>query len=201
MEKRIYNELPPILWTVKRHGFVVFEDDDYDLNIIGIRNVESPSDNRFDDKIVISYRLGAQWVTEEAPITTDPGRYWLTKPDYQPCAVYYHPQQARGAYKLGKHRGKYEALVQIQPVWFWRDANKDEHADYSGQKQRGKIGLNIHRSSTREGGSAFVDRWSAGCQVFADPDDYKRFIELCKLQVETLGYRTFTYTLIPNTEL
>lgn len=30
-----YNELPPILWNVKKHGFAIFEDGDYDLNIIG----------------------------------------------------------------------------------------------------------------------------------------------------------------------
>lgn len=201
MEKRTYGELPPILWTVQRHGFIVFEDDDYDLNIIGIRNVTEPTDNRFDDKIVVAYRLNGKWVTEEAPITTDPGRYWLQKPDYKPCAVYVHPQQARGAYKIGKHRGKYKALVQCQPVWFWRDGNKDEHADYTGRKHKDIIGLNIHRSSSRDGGSKYVDKWSAGCQVFADPEDYNRFIELCELQVQHLGYRTFTYTLIPNTEL
>ena len=201
MKVRKHEDLPPILWNVKRHGYVIFEDGDYDLNIIGVRNIVSPQDNLFDDTIVIAYRLDGEWVTEEARITTDPGRYWLTKPDYKPCAVYAHPQQARGAYKLGKHRGKYKALVQHQPVWFWRDGNKDEHADNTGEKFKDRIGLNIHRSSTREDGSYFVDQWSAGCQVFQNVQDYNRFIELCELQVESLGYRTFTYTLITNEEV
>lgn len=201
MKIRIYDDLPPILWNVKRHGFAIFDDGDYDLNIIGIRNIVDPQPNIFDDEIAIVYPLNGSWVEERAPFTTDPGRYWLQKPEYKPCAVYYHPQQARGAYKIGLHRGKYKALTQHRAVKYWRDANKDEHADYSGEIYRSIIGLNIHRSSTKQGGSAYVDRWSAGCQVFQNTDDYDRFIELCDLQVQNLGYRTFTYTLITNEEV
>jgi len=197
MIKRTHDELPDILWTVKKHGFVVFEDGDYDLNIIGVRNVINPQPNRFDDKIIIAYMLDGQWITEEADFTTDPGRYWLQKPDYKPCAVYYHPQQARGAYKIGQHRG-YRALKQVQKVKYWRDGDKGEHANYEGHVYKDLIGLNIHRSSLREGGSTYVDKWSAGCQVFQNNNDFQRFLELCDMQIKHLGYRTFTYTLITN---
>lgn len=200
MIKQYHDQLPNILNVVKQHGFVIFDDGDYDLNIIGIRNVKNPKDNLFDDEIVIAYRLNEKWITETAAFTTDPGRYWLTKPDYKACAVYYHPQQARGAYKIDLHRG-YKALRQIQPVQFWRDTNKDEHANYEGAIHKGLIGLNIHRSSTNKGGSTYVDRWSAGCQVFQNNDDFQRFLELCENQIKSLGYRTFTYTLISNKEL
>ena len=74
MIKKFYDELPPILWTVKSYGFKIFEDGDYDLNIIGIRNVIDPKDNQFDDLMIIAYPLEGKWVTEEAQITTDPGR-------------------------------------------------------------------------------------------------------------------------------
>ena len=200
MIRREHEELPDILWVVKKHGFIVFEDGDYDLNIIGIRNVTNPQDNQFDDKIVIAYLEDGKWITEEAAITTDPGRYWLQKADYKPCAVYYHPQQARGAYKIGQHK-TYEALKQIYAVRFWRDGDKDEHAEYSGTVYKDLIGLNIHRSSLREGGSSYVDKWSAGCQVFQNNDDFQRLLELCKLQIKHLGYKTFTYTLISNEEV
>jgi hypothetical protein len=201
MKQRHHDDLPEILWSVKRHGFAIFEEGDYNLNIIGIRNTANPQPNEFDDFLVVAYKREGEWITEEFSITTDPGRYWLQKPDYKPCAVYYHPQQARGAYKIGKHRGQYVALVQAKPVKFWRDADKDDHATYSGRIHEDRIGLNIHRSSTRENGSKYVDRWSAGCQVFADPADFARFMTLCDRQVRWTGYRSFTYTLISNEEI
>ena len=200
MIKEEHDEYPEVLKAVEKHGFLVFNDGDYDLNIIGIRNVKSPKNNQFDDEIVIAYTINGKWFTEKAEITTDPGRYWLQKPDYKPCAVYYHPQQARGAYKIGLHHD-YEALKQIQPVQFWRDGNKDNHADYSGVVYKDIIGLNIHRSTIKEGGSTFVNKWSAGCQVFQNNEDFQRLLELCKNQINSLGYRTFTYTLISNKDL
>jgi len=193
-----YDDLPPILWTVKSYGFVIFEDGDYDLNIIGIRNVTNAKPNQFDDILIVAYKLNGKWVTEEAQITTDPGKYWLTKPNYKACAVMYHPQQARGVYTIRKHRGKYEALCQWRPMKFWRDTNKDEHVNYSGKVHTGAIGLNIHKSSSLPSGSFYVNKWSAGCQVFKYEKDFNRLMELAKLQIEHLNYRTFTYTLIPN---
>lgn len=193
-----YDEIPPILKKVLDHGFVIFQDGDYDLNIVGVRNLNSKLDNQFDDKLIVAYRLKSKWITEEFIITTDPGRYWLTKKDYKACAIYKHPQQARGAYKIGNHRG-YEACVQRHPVEFWRDSNKDEHADYNCSKvYKAAIGLNLHRASTNVSGSKYVDRWSAGCQVFkyADIRGFKRFMWLCHQQIKSLNYRTFTYTLI-----
>lgn len=201
MIKKEYTDLPPILDAVKKHGFAVFADGNYDLNIIGVRNTINPQPNLFDDEIHIAYKLGDKWIVESAEFTTDAGRFWLEKPDYKACAVYYHPQQARGAYKIGLHRGRYEALVQIRPVSFWRDGNKDQHANYEGHVHKDLIGLNIHRSSIREGGSTYINKWSAGCQVFQNNNDYQRFIQLCKLQISALGYRTFTYTLITNQDL
>jgi hypothetical protein len=199
MIKTEFDSLPPILEKVKKHGFVIFEDGDYDLNIIGIRNMINPQPNRFDDKIVIAYKLGEKWITEEAEFTTDPGRYWLMKEDYQDCAVYMHPQQARGAYKIATHRG-YKALRQIQKVKYWRDGDKSFSPRYGGPVFKDLIGLNIHRSSLHKGGSKYVERWSAGCQVFQNNDDFQRFLELCENQIKSLGYRTFTYTLITNEE-
>lgn len=197
MIKKKHNGLPPVLKRVKENGFVVFDDGDYDLNIIGLRNLTNPQPNEFDDRLIVAYLKDGEWWTEEATITTDAGRYWLQKPDYKPCAIYYHPQQARGAYKIGLHRGK-TGLRQIQPVQFWRDGNKDEHANYSGHVYKDLIGLNIHRSSERSGGARYVDKWSAGCQVFKYIDQFERFIELCKLQELSLGYHTFTYTLLAD---
>ena len=197
MKKLHYEELPPLLKKLKDdYGYVYFDDGDYDLNIIGVRKLGDDSGfNQFNDRIFIIYKKGDIWVEESGAATTDPGRYWLLKPDYHACAIMKHPQQARGAYKLGIHRG-YEALTQCTALEYWRDGSKDEILDYKGKVFKKNIALNIHRSSTREGGSVYVDRHSAGCQVWQDPIDFRRMLELCKLQIKTLGYRTFTYTLI-----
>tara|TARA_R100000655_G_scaffold110002_1_gene166884 strand:- start:1099 stop:1701 length:603 start_codon:yes stop_codon:yes gene_type:complete len=197
MEKREYTELPPELVKVKEAGFKVFDSGNYDLNIIGFRTLnDSQGFNQFNDTIAICYKLNSNWIVEKGAATTDPGRYWLTKPDYKACAIMVHGQQYRGVYKIGLHRGKYEALTQCNKIKFWRDGNKDSHLDYSGPIYNSIIGLNIHKSSSRQGGSLYVDKWSAGCQVWQDPLDHERMIQLCKKQVQNLGYHTFSYTLL-----
>lgn len=186
---------PSILTKIEEeYGFKVFDDGPYDLNIIGVRNLENNA-NQYDDKLHVCYLSeDGKWREDIFQVSTDPGRYWLEKEDYKACAVYAHPQQARGAYQLGKHRGKYEALVQWRPVLFWRDGNKDEKADYGGVAQKGAIGLNIHRSSIHD--SDEVNRHSAGCIVFSKMDEWKAFMKLVHKQKETMGFHTFTFTLI-----
>ena len=45
-----------------------------------------------------------------------------------------------------------------------------------------------------------MEMYSAGCQVFKDRAGLDKLVELAKLQRDTLGYKTFTYTLIPMME-
>lgn len=191
---------PELIKRVQKLGYAVFTDGDYDLNIIGLRKIKNNQTNKFDDQIVVCYHLDGKWIEERFQATTDPGRYWLVKPDYKPCAIMYHPQQRRGCYQLGLHRGKYKALVQVQNIKFWRDGNKNQVLDYKGTVYSDRIGLNVHRSSLNRDGASYVDRYSAGCQVIRLPREFARFIELCERQVESLGYRTFSYTLIPMEE-
>lgn len=199
MKKEEFDTLPPILRKVQNLGFKVFQAGDYDLNIIGVRTIKNRKDNEFDDFIHIAYLLNGKWIVESGESTTDAGRYWLMKPDYKPCAVFVHNQQCRGAYKLDLHRGKYMALCQRKPVLFWRDGNKDNHVDYhSSVVYNDTIGLNIHKASSKEGGSRYVERWSAGCQVWKNALDHVRMIELCKLQIKTHKWEHFTYTLITD---
>lgn len=197
MHVRSYEELPPELVKVKEAGFVIFDSKDYDLNIVGFRKLGDPDGfNQFNDRICIIYKRNQKWIVEEGAATTDPGRYWLLKADYKPCAIYYHPQQARGAYRLGLHRGKYEALRQVKPAKFWRDGNKDEHLNYEGEIYNDLIYMNIHKSSSKGQGSVYVERYSAGCQVWQNPKDHERMVELCYLQIKNTGYESFTYTLL-----
>jgi len=187
---------PSILQRVKDAGFVVFESTDYDMNIIGERNPQGEV-NKFDDWIHIVFLEGGEWQWHAFKCTTDPGKYWLKNPmRVEGTAILVHNRQYRGVYKIGMHRGKYEALVQRGGrVSVWRDRNKDEIHDIENNEQSGYFGINIHRASSHRE-SQQVDRYSAGCQVIADPEDFKEFLSFCKLQIEHTGYKTFSYTLL-----
>ena len=198
MDKRTTETEPQILKDVRKHGFVTFSNGEYNLNIIGVRNLQSTRANLFDDWMHIVFRKDGLWHEWKAPITTDPGSYYLTKQDYRKdgVAIICHPQQMRGAYKIGPHgKTKYTALRQCKPVQIWRDANKDNVLDYKGKVYEGIFFVNIHRSSTRTGGSKYVEKWSAGCQVFQDPSDFGEFMDLCYKSSNKYG-DVFTYTLI-----
>jgi hypothetical protein len=190
------DQLPEILQTAESCGFVVFKNGDYNLNIIGVRSV-NPMPNLFIDKIYLVYKSDGNWVEEIYPITTDAGTYWLENPSrVLGTAVLVHDKQYRGVYKLGLHRGNYEALVQTGgEVLVWRDNNKDDVVDFGGPEYSGYFGINIHRAnSSRQ--STQVDRWSAGCQVFANPSHFSRLIQLAKLQIRHGHGDSFSYTLL-----
>lgn len=186
---------PDILTKIQEeYGYKVFSDGPYDLNIIAVRNLENNA-NQYDDKLHVCYLSDdGHWREDIFQVSTDAGRYWLEKEDYKACAVYKHPQQARGAYKVGMHRGKYEALVQARAVEYWRDGNKDSKADYGGEVYKDVIGLNIHRSSIHD--SDEVNKYSAGCIVFSKMAEWEAFMELIHKQKRIMGYHTFTFTLI-----
>jgi len=192
---------PILLDIVSDLGFVTFESGFLNLNIIGIRTNDNRS-NRFNDRICVVYKDGDGWITRTFAATTDPGLYWREHPMIPSIgAAIMKPGQYRGSHKLGRHRGIYPALVQTgAKVSYWRDNNRDEVLDMipgETPESSGFIGLNIHRASSRDGGSETVDRWSAGCQVIADPDDWNLFITLCKTSADLYGPQ-FTYTLIDD---
>jgi hypothetical protein len=167
----------------------------FELNIVGLRS-KSVKSNSFDDEIHVFYTLpSGKWNYHIYPATTDPGTYWLNNPAYTQGTAILHQGQYSDAYALGKHRGKYEALVQVKPVTVIRDYDRDAILDFNnGTKQEGLFGINIHRASAN-GNTLSIDKYSAGCQVFQDAEDYMEFMTLCKNHAMRYG-NSFTYTLI-----
>ena len=123
--------------------------------------------------------------------TTRPGKHWLTNLLNPKGTAVLKDGQYKNTWRLGRHQGKYEALVQVMPVEVFRDNDRDELAESIGQIDRGLFGINIHRAN-QSMISKLVDRWSAGCQVIADPNDFNFLIKKCK----DSGKGVFTYTLI-----
>lgn len=171
----------------------------YELNIVGIRNKSSVS-NRFDDTLHVFFRTDNSfnsWQHKIYPITTDPGTYWLTNPTIEKGTAILAAGQYRDAYQIGLHRGKYEALVQRGEVTVLRDYDRDAVLDFfNGTSYRGLFGINIHRASL-QGTTKTIDRHSAGCQVFANADDFAQFMQLCRKQRNLYGNK-FTYTLLDH---
>ena len=106
------------------------------------------------------------------------------------------PGQYRGAYMVGRHKG-YKALQQVGPITVYRDADRDAELDTTGNVEDSGIhAINIHRAN-RDLASTRVDRWSAGCQVFQDPDHFAFFMTLCERGAARFG-NSFTYTLLES---
>ena len=112
------------------------------------------------------------------------------------------PNQYRGSHKLDLHQGKYLALRQKSNVTVYRDNNRDNDYDLDESKtDTGIFGINIHRATGRSGGKSIrVDKWSAGCQVIADNDDWHAFLDICQNAREIHG-NSFSYTLIESSDI
>ena len=188
-------------FQAQEYKFFDTPDRKLNLNLIGVRR-DNQGTNTFDDFILVMYREEELMVSKRYQITTDPGKYWLLNPLNPKGTAILKPGQYRGTWQLGKHQGKYEALVQRKPVKVYRDNNKDEVLDYNSMTtmvDEGYFGINIHRSNPYDQ-SYTVNKWSAGCQVFKKVEDYNKFIKLCKDSAKIYG-NSFTYTLIEEKDL
>lgn len=190
--------------TVKAKGYKWFSDSrnkGYDVNIVGIRNskTENQVTNNFDDFLTISYKFEGDWKFNCWNVTTDPGQYWMKHPmNSGGCAILV-PGQYRSAYKVGNHFD-YEALRQQKPVKVYRDNDKDDIYDTDIDTiTEGLYGINIHRSNPYTE-SYYVDKWSAGCQVFKKINDFNTFMFICNKARKIWG-NSFTYTLIESQDI
>ena len=193
--------------AVKSKGYIWFEDSKnkgYDVNIVGVRNSETKNKvtNRFDDKITVSYKVDGEWQFHCFDCTTDPGTHWVENVMNKKGVAILKPGQYRRSHKLRLHAGKYLALGQQNNVTVYRDNNRDDNYDLDESKtDTGLFGINIHRATGRAGKkSSQIDKWSAGCQVIADNDDWHCFLDICQQAREIWG-NNFTYTLIESTDI
>lgn len=167
----------------------------FELNIIGIRaNTHIP--NVFNDSLNVLFTdssgkaIAYTWMA-----TTDPGTYWLKNPLNDQGTAILKPGQYPGSHALGMHRGAYLALVQVKPLTVVRDFNRDGKADYdTGRQETGLFGINIHRAQVN-GLTKYIDNYSAGCQVFANVEDFNTFLQLAERHKNLYG-NSFTYTLL-----
>lgn len=180
----------------KQYRVYLNDKQPYNLNIIGVRSVNSVP-NQFDDWMFVFWRYHGEDVLKQYRITTDPGLYYLKNPMNVNGTAILPPGQYANCFKIGLHNGKYEALVQAKPITVIRDFNRDGKLDFdSARKDTGMFGINIHRAGED---SQTVDRWSAGCQVFQRMDEFEEFMEDCRKARDIWG-NSFTYTLLEEAD-
>ena len=185
-----------------KKGYSYFTKGNYNLNIIGVRsNQNNKVTNKYDDCLVLIYNTDSGIKRQIYNITTEPGLSLMKAPSNVKGTAILAPGQYRGAYKIDKHRGKYDALCQRNKVVkVYRDNNRDKVYDYKPETiETGMFGINIHRSNefwTR----ATIDNYSAGCQVFNDPKEFTSFMNLVKKSAKIFG-NCFTYTLVTEEDI
>lgn len=181
----------------KAKGYKFFEQGDYNLNLIGVRGDNIP--DRFNDEMLVLFKVKGEWVLFNFPITTYPGVYWLRSPmTKEGCAIMKEGQYSR-AYQIGPHFN-ITALVQTgNKVKVYRDNSKDSTITLIEDSIiEGYFGINIHPVMDRDNNTIGQD--SAGCQVLKNFEDFSILMSLVK-KASSLYGNSFTYTLINKEEL
>lgn len=191
--------LQSILKTMTERGYKIYSRP-FELNIVGIRT-NNTVPNSFDDTLNIFYKNSAgDWQYHSSPATTDPGTFWLRNLMNPQGTAIVKQGQYIGSHGIGIHRGKYTALTQKRPLTVIRDYDRDAVLDFNnGKEQTGIFGINIHRASIN-GTTKFVEKYSAGCQVFANINDFNLMMQLAQRHKQLYG-NDFTYTLIDERAL
>ena len=179
---------------LRSRGYQLFSRP-YELNIVGVRSKNTKS-NSFDDELHVFYKVKTlRWEYHVFKITTDPGTYWLKNPLQPKGTAILAQGQYMNAYHIGLHQGKYKALVQQKPVSVIRDYDRNAWLDFlNGSKENGMFGINIHHALS-QGKTKYIDKFSAGCQVFENIGDFDRFLIMCDKHAK-LYNNSFTYTLV-----
>lgn len=184
--------------AVKAKGYKYFENGDYNVNVIGIRN-SAPGNkvtNLFDDWLTLSYKEGDVWQFYIWNATTDPGKAPMVAGNRIGGIARVVPGQYPGSHMVRLHQGKYEALGQKANIKVYRDNDRDTEYD-TDTITEGVYGINIHKAGQD---STWVERWSEGCQVFKRVKDFDVFMKICKKAAKIHG-NSFTYTLIESKDI
>ena len=191
-----------ILAAMERHEYRVFTGE-WNVNLLGVRTAEKKA-NTFNDYICVLFQHLGRWEIFAFPGTTDPGLFYRQNPLNERGTAVVAPGQHRRCWTFGKHRGRYEALVQRGPMSVYRDNNHDDVIDTTGPDgplalDTGLHGINLHRA--RVNGQSFeIGKWSAGCQVIRAPWDYDLYMAICRRAAVDWG-PWFSYTLLDEAAL
>ena len=185
-----------------RQGYKFYDSEPYNVNIFGIRS-NDPTPDEFNDILGVAYRdKYNQPVVLFFAGTTDPGMTFLAeKMGNQQGTFILKPGQYKSCWKLGYHKGRYEALVQSEFAQFvgWRDNNKDRQLTMKGKLYTDVSGLNCHTTSFSKQIQK-VGPYSAGCQVIQDVKEQLIHMAIIKKSLELYGDYV-SYTLFEESDI
>ncbi len=194
----------------EKRGYPLREDE---WNLVGISGLAPKGDrakgyakdttpDKWNDSIGVIAKEDGEWEFLCLYLgTTEPGRYYtviklLNSNGAARLALGFH----KDLWRFGLHR-RYEALVQAGKARLVRDTNKNFQRDDKETLEQGN-GVNLHTTKTTGWrGSASKDsigRWSAGCNVIFDPQEFKDLMALLKRSPQyNMNPRTcFDYRLL-----
>jgi hypothetical protein len=163
----------------------------------GVKNENTPNqfnDSRFLVEVNPNPRLVGAW---EASI--EPGSHYTKQPmNSQGTAQIQVPGHYK-AWRIGKHKNRELALVQVAPVDIIRDKNRNGKLDEGDEKEHSQIGANQHSASDQK----FVDGASAGCPVGRTSKGHQEFMSFLQKDVDYQNNKSFTFStsFIPAKEL
>ena len=194
----------------------VYDQPGY-INFFGVRNYIC--DNTFNDTLYIYWKEGDTFKgCKTTGFTTKPGKTKVLgvlrdgqlDPDRNEEGVAivkegWHPN----IWKIGSHKGEYDALVQTGDILITRDITQYKYTPVlvdiltyeltyvlrtTGNTFKGSsFGINLHRSK-ENGKSTLVDGWSAGCQVFASSSEFDEMMTMAR-NAKSAGQEKFSYFL------
>ena len=138
----------------------------------GIKNDNEPNqfnDSRFLVEVNPTPRLIGAWFA-----SIEPGNHYTKQPMNALGAAQIQVPGQYKAWRIGKHKGREIALVQVAPVNIIRDFNRNSKIDKEDKKEYSLIGANQHSASDQK----FVDNASAGCPVGRTSAGTSRIYEL-----------------------
>src|SRR5574343_660124 len=173
-----------------KNEFKFFDNGAFNVNIIGIRrNIKR---NTYDDLMLLAFKdNNGKQIVKSFAATTEAGSPYLINPlNPKGTLRILSNQQYRGVWRLGKHKGVYEALVQCGTFLGQRDNSKDLNFDSNSPiMEINNAGVNCHTTDWRNYlVPTLVNKYSAACQVLQNPKEFfNEFLPIVKKSMSLYG--------------
>ncbi|NJM21297.1 MAG: hypothetical protein HC836_49570 [Richelia sp. RM2_1_2] len=154
----------------------------------GISNDNKPNqfnDSRFLVEVNPTPRLVGAWSA-----SIEPGNHYTKQPMNSDGAAQIQVPGQYKAWRIGKHKGREIALVQVAPVNIIRDFNRNSKVDKEDKKEYSIIGANQHSASDQK----FVDNASAGCPVGRTSKGHQEFMNYLQKDIDYQADNNFIFS-------
>jgi len=193
-------EIEKMIRFLRSKSYIVYEEK-FILNIIGMRNPikdKGTVTNKFDDKLFVFFKNEKEnWTLIKYNVTVVPG-FTKNTTTLEINRAVLQLGQYQDQYKIGFHRDRQDHPCLKYATSVVHRNDQAGKYNYAARTEKGGFGINIHRSGNPRGYN--VNNWSEGCQVFELYSAWQQFMALCRRQEKISGKRSFTYTLIKQSE-